>query len=140
MAQALAGLVSGGAFAAIAVCIVLMYQMVGVLNFAQSAIGGLAACASLVALTKLGWGPGPPRWGRRGGRWGGAPPGGRLWGRGVGGWPVLVGGCAGAVSTLGGMFVRPPGPPSSPPLAYLTIFAVGGALLGLLKNMIVAAL
>src|SRR5215472_5603696 len=57
--QALGGLVAGGAFALIAVCIVLMYQMLGVLNFAQSAMGGLAACASLFALTKLGWGPWP---------------------------------------------------------------------------------
>ena len=57
--QALGGLVAGGAFALIAVCLVLMYQMLGVLNFAQSALGGLAACASLLALTKLHWGPWP---------------------------------------------------------------------------------
>ena len=52
--QALGGLVAGGAYAAIAVCIVLMYQMLGVLNFAQSAIGALAACVSLWAYSSLG--------------------------------------------------------------------------------------
>ena len=59
MGQALAGLVAGGAYALIAVCLVLMYQMLGVLNFAQSALGALAACVSLLALTKWHWGPWP---------------------------------------------------------------------------------
>ena len=59
MGQALAGLVAGGAYALIAVCLVLMYQMLGTLNFAQSALGGLAACVSLLALTTLHWGPWP---------------------------------------------------------------------------------
>lgn len=52
--QALAGLVAGGAYAAIAVCIVLMYRMLGVLNFAQAGIGALAATTSLFAYRTLG--------------------------------------------------------------------------------------
>jgi branched-chain amino acid transport system permease protein len=55
IAQALGGLVPGGAYAALAVCLVLMYQMLGVLNFAQSAMGGLGACASLFFINTLGW-------------------------------------------------------------------------------------
>lgn len=54
--QALAGLVAGGAYAGIAVCIVLMYRMLGVLNFAQSGIGALAATVSLYAFRDLGLG------------------------------------------------------------------------------------
>ena len=57
--QALGGLVQGGAYGAIAICIVLMYQMLGVLNFAQSAMGALGACVSLFAVSSLGWAPWP---------------------------------------------------------------------------------
>lgn len=46
-AQILAGLVAGGVYAALAVCLVLMYQMLGVLSFAQSALGALGACSML---------------------------------------------------------------------------------------------
>lgn len=56
IAQALGGLIPGGAYAALAVCLVLMYQMLGVLNFAQAAIGGLGACSSLFFLHTLGFG------------------------------------------------------------------------------------
>jgi branched-chain amino acid transport system permease protein len=52
---AVGGLVSGGVFAALGVCVVLMYRMLGVLNFAQAAIGGLGACATLYAFGNLGW-------------------------------------------------------------------------------------
>ena len=55
--QAVAGLVSGGVFAAMAVCIVLMYRMLGVLNFALAAMGGLGACATLYTYGDRG---GPP--------------------------------------------------------------------------------
>jgi branched-chain amino acid transport system permease protein len=54
--QAVAGLVSGGVFAAMAVCIVLMYRMLGVLNFALGAMGGLGACATLYTFGERGWG------------------------------------------------------------------------------------
>ena len=57
--QALAGLVAGGAYAAIAVCIVLMYRMLGVLNFAQAGIGALAATTSLYTFNTLGFGVWP---------------------------------------------------------------------------------
>lgn len=46
--SAVAGLVSGGAYAALGVCIVLVYRMVGVLNFAQAAIGAFGAYATFV--------------------------------------------------------------------------------------------
>ena len=52
--QAMAGLVSGGAYAGIAVGIVLMYRMLGVLNFALSGIGALAATISLFAYRDFG--------------------------------------------------------------------------------------
>lgn len=52
--QILAGLVSGGVFALLAVCLVVMYQILGVLSFAQAGIGGIGACASLL-LTAAGW-------------------------------------------------------------------------------------
>jgi branched-chain amino acid transport system permease protein len=54
--QAVAGLVSGGVFAALAVCIVLMYRMLGVLNFSLAAMGGLGASATLYAYGNHGWG------------------------------------------------------------------------------------
>jgi branched-chain amino acid transport system permease protein len=57
--QALAGLVAGGAYAGIAVGIVLMYRMLGVLNFAQSGMGALAATVSLYAFRDLGLGVWP---------------------------------------------------------------------------------
>lgn len=41
--SAIAGLVSGGAYAALGVCVVVMQRMVGVLNFAQAAIGAFGA-------------------------------------------------------------------------------------------------
>ena len=46
-AQILAGLVAGGVYAALAVCLVLMYQMLGVLSFAQAGLGALGACSML---------------------------------------------------------------------------------------------
>jgi branched-chain amino acid transport system permease protein len=53
--QAVAGLVSGGVFAAMGVCIVLMYRMLGVLNFALAAMGGLGASATLYTYGDHGW-------------------------------------------------------------------------------------
>jgi branched-chain amino acid transport system permease protein len=236
--QALGGLVAGGAFALIAVCLVLMSQMLGVLNFAQSALGALAACASLFALTKLHWGPWPSTVlavacgavvsalvGLVMARFfletsvvtrstvtiaflvgviaignhilngktytfpntlsgssislfgtgvpigslveaGGAvllavlvtlllkrthlgaqlramserPTTAQLLGIRVRRLTVLVWAFAGAVSTIAVMFVLPTSTTSFPPLGYLTLFALGAALLGLLQNMIVAAL
>ncbi len=45
-----AGLVSGAAYAIVAVCVVVLYRLVGVLNFSQAALGafGAYACYSLV--------------------------------------------------------------------------------------------
>jgi branched-chain amino acid transport system permease protein len=48
MQSAVAGLISGGAYALLGVCIVLLYRMVGVLNIAQAAIGCLGAYTMLV--------------------------------------------------------------------------------------------
>lgn len=59
VAEMLAGLVSGGVYAALAVCIVLMYQMLGVVNFALGAMGGLGACTSLLCGRWFGLGPVP---------------------------------------------------------------------------------
>ena len=46
-----AGLVSGSAYAIVAVCVVVLYRLVGVLNFSQAALGAFGAygCYSLVA-------------------------------------------------------------------------------------------
>jgi branched-chain amino acid transport system permease protein len=41
--SAVAGSVAGGAYAALAVCLVVLYRVVGVLNFAQAAIGAFGA-------------------------------------------------------------------------------------------------
>lgn len=46
--QILAGLVSGGVYALLGVCLVVMYQILGVLSFAQAGAGGLGACAALL--------------------------------------------------------------------------------------------
>ena len=45
-----AGLVSGSAYAIVAVCVVVLYRLVGVLNFSQAALGafGAYACYSLI--------------------------------------------------------------------------------------------
>jgi branched-chain amino acid transport system permease protein len=45
-----AGLVSGSAYAIVAVCVVVLYRLVGVLNFSQAALGAFGAygCYSLV--------------------------------------------------------------------------------------------
>ena len=235
--QALGGLVEGGAYAALAVCIVLMYQMLGVLNFAQSGFGALAACVSLYAFKNLGWGAWPATIvavlagvvlggvvGAVMARFflettvvtrstvtiaflvatiaigdhilngaaynfpdvfsgssvqiagtgvpigslievGGAlllavlvevflrrtnlgaqlramserPTTAQLLGIRVRWLTVAVWGFAGAVSTMAVMFVLPTSTTSFPPLAYLSIYALGAALLGLLRNMIVAA-
>jgi|HubBroStandDraft_5_1064220.scaffolds.fasta_scaffold38191_2 branched-chain amino acid transport system permease protein len=59
VAEMLAGLVPGGVYAALAVCIVLMYQMLGVVNFALGAMGGLGACMSLLCVRWFGLGPVP---------------------------------------------------------------------------------
>lgn len=53
--QIFAGLVSGGVFALLGVCLVVMYRIVGVLSFAQAGIGGLGACASLLLQNQFGW-------------------------------------------------------------------------------------
>ena len=45
---AVAGLVSGGAYALLGVCVVLLYRMVGVLNLAQASIGVFGAFVMLV--------------------------------------------------------------------------------------------
>ncbi len=236
--QALGGLVEGGAYAALAVCIVLMYQMLGVLNFAQSAIGALAACVSLFGVKTLGWGAWPSTLlaiaagvviggviGLLMARFflettvvtrstvtiaimvaiiaigdhilngstynfpdafsgssvqlfgtgvpigslieaGGAlvlavlvevllrrthlgaqlramserPTTAQLLGIRVRRLTVLVWAFAGAVSTMAVMFILPTSTTSFPPLAYLTVYALGAALLGLLRSMVVAAL
>ena len=59
VAEMLAGLVPGGVYAGLAVCIVLMYQMLGVVNLALGAMGGLAACTSLLCVQWFGLGAGP---------------------------------------------------------------------------------
>lgn len=46
--SAVAGLVSGGAYAALGVCVVVMYRVVGVLNFAQAGIGTFGAFVTFV--------------------------------------------------------------------------------------------
>ncbi|MGY1813349.1 branched-chain amino acid ABC transporter permease [Blastococcus sp. SYSU D00820] len=46
--SSISGLVSGGVYAAIGVCIVLLYSMVGVLNFAQAAIGVAGAYVTFI--------------------------------------------------------------------------------------------
>ena len=52
-----AGLVSGSAYAIVAVCVVVLYRLVGVLNFSQAALGafGAYACYSLVETGLLLW-------------------------------------------------------------------------------------
>ncbi len=47
--SAVAGLVSGGAYAALGVCVVVMYRVVGVLNFAQAGIGAFGAFVTFLA-------------------------------------------------------------------------------------------
>jgi branched-chain amino acid transport system permease protein len=51
---AVAGLVSGGAYALLGVCVVLLYRMVGVLNLAQAAIGVFGAFVMMWGHLK-GW-------------------------------------------------------------------------------------
>ncbi len=51
---AIAGLISGGAYALLGVCVVLLYRMVGVLNLAQAAIGVMGAYLMMVC-TGAGW-------------------------------------------------------------------------------------
>jgi branched-chain amino acid transport system permease protein len=46
--SAVAGLLSGGAYAALGVCVVVMYRVVGVLNFAQAGIGTFGAFVTFV--------------------------------------------------------------------------------------------
>jgi branched-chain amino acid transport system permease protein len=46
--SAVAGLISGGAYALLGVCVVLLYRMVGVLNLAQAAIGVFGTYVMLV--------------------------------------------------------------------------------------------
>ncbi len=52
---AVAGLISGGAYALLGVCVVLLYRMVGVLNLAQAAVGVFGTYVMLVVYG-LGWG------------------------------------------------------------------------------------
>lgn len=236
--QALAGLVAGGAYAGIAVGIVLMYRMLGVLNFALSGIGALAATVSLYAFRDLGLGVWPSvllsiaagaglggllglvmaRFflestittrstvtiamlvmtlaigtrildgraynfpdafsGRSVVLFGTGVPLGSLFevagaillALGVGAFlqrtrtgaslramserpitaqllgipvkrlTVLVWAFSGAVATLAVLFVLPTSTTSFPPLAYMTVYALGAALLGLLQSLTVAAL
>lgn len=55
LGSAVAGLVSGGAFALLGVCLVLMFRMVAVVNFAQGATGVIGIWV-VVVLTDNGWG------------------------------------------------------------------------------------
>lgn len=48
--SALAGLAAGGAYALLGVCVVLLYRMVGVLNFATAAVGAFGVYAALEVL------------------------------------------------------------------------------------------
>jgi branched-chain amino acid transport system permease protein len=50
-----AGLLAGGAYAMVGVCVVLLYQMTGVLNVAQAAIGAFGTMVML-QLLEHGWG------------------------------------------------------------------------------------
>jgi len=50
-----AGLLAGGAYAMVGVCVVLLYQMTGVLNVAQAAIGAFGTMVML-QLLEQGWG------------------------------------------------------------------------------------
>jgi branched-chain amino acid transport system permease protein len=50
-----AGLLAGGAYAMVGVCVVLLYQMTGVLNVAQAAIGAFGTMVMLQLLER-GWG------------------------------------------------------------------------------------
>jgi branched-chain amino acid transport system permease protein len=222
--QALAGLVAGGAYAALAVCIVLMYRMLGVLNFAQAGIGALAATTSLYAFRTLGldvytsilvsilagavlgaalglitvtigflvmtlaigtrildgkafnfpdafagksvvlFGTGVPlgslvevaasvllalgveqflartRVGAELRAMSERPITAQLLGVRVRRLTVMVWAFAGAVSTMAVIFVLPTSTTSFPPLAYMAIYALGGALLGLLQSLTFAAL
>lgn len=52
--SALSGLIQGGGYAFLAVCIVITYRMVRVLNFAQAAIGAAGAYVAIV-LFEQGW-------------------------------------------------------------------------------------
>ena len=52
---AVAGWISGGAYALLGVCVVLLYRMVGVLNLAQAAVGVFGTYVMLVVYG-LGWG------------------------------------------------------------------------------------
>jgi branched-chain amino acid transport system permease protein len=52
--QAIGGLVSGGVYAAIGVTVVFMYRMLGVVNFAQAAIGAIGGTVGLILYT-AGW-------------------------------------------------------------------------------------
>jgi branched-chain amino acid transport system permease protein len=51
---AIASLLSGGAYALIGVCVVLLYRMLGVLNFAQAVIGAHGAYAGIVLYGLVG--------------------------------------------------------------------------------------
>lgn len=51
----MAGLLAGGAYAMVGVCVVLLYQMTGVLNVAQAAIGAFGTMVML-QLLEQGWG------------------------------------------------------------------------------------
>jgi branched-chain amino acid transport system permease protein len=55
MEQAIGGLTSGGVFAALGVCVVFMYRMLGVVNFALASIGALGASIGLEFYAH-GWG------------------------------------------------------------------------------------
>ena len=51
----MAGLLAGGAYAMVGVCVVLLYQMTGVLNVAQAAVGAFGTMVML-QLLEQGWG------------------------------------------------------------------------------------
>lgn len=56
--SAITGLIPGGAYALIGVCIVIMYRMVRIVNFAQAAIGAFGAYVAIL-LSEHGWAYGP---------------------------------------------------------------------------------
>jgi branched-chain amino acid transport system permease protein len=54
ISQALGGLINGGVYAAIGVTVVFMYRMLGVVNFAQAAVGAIGGTTGLILYTD-GW-------------------------------------------------------------------------------------
>ena len=57
--DAVSGLIFGGAYALLGVCVVVMFRMVRVLNFAQAAIGTFGTYVAIVLVDQAGWSYGP---------------------------------------------------------------------------------